>query len=143
MSGRPLLSLKIPARAEVLAEMRQQLTATLDALAIADRERERIVLAVHEACSNIIRHAYRNCPAGSIQLNVSKVRGQLRIRLRDRAPPVDPSCIKPRDLGECRPGGLGVNIIDDTMDRWRLRPLKHRAGNVLCMRRRLRRDKGA
>jgi anti-sigma regulatory factor (Ser/Thr protein kinase) len=141
MSGRPLLRLKIPAQAEALADMRQQLAAVLATLELADRERERIVLAVHEACSNIIRHAYRNCPAGSIQLDVSKLRGQLRIRLRDRAPPVDPSCIRPRDLGECRPGGLGINIIDDTMDRWRLRPLKHRAGNVLCMRRRLLKEK--
>jgi anti-sigma regulatory factor (Ser/Thr protein kinase) len=140
MSGRPLLRIQVPARAEALAAMRQALTLALERLHIAQRERERLVLAVHEACTNVIRHAYRECSGGCIGLCVERVRGQLRIRLRDRAPPVDPNCVKPRDLSECRPGGLGINIIDETMDRWRLRPLKHRAGNVLCMRRRLRKE---
>lgn len=140
MSGRPLLRIVVPARAEAMADMRRALAHVLEQLRIAPRERERLVLAVHEACANVIRHAYRGCPDGCIGLCVEQVRGQLRIRLRDRAPPVDPSCVKPRDLSECRPGGLGINIIDDTMDRWRLRPLKHRAGNVLCMRRRLRKE---
>ena len=139
MSGRPLLRLSLPARADAMAEMRRLLTETLARLRVGDRERERLVLAVHEACANVIRHAYRECGTGSIALSVERVRGQLRIRLRDHAPPVDPNCVKPRDLSECRAGGLGVNIIDETMDRWRLRPLKHRAGNVLCMRRRLQR----
>jgi anti-sigma regulatory factor (Ser/Thr protein kinase) len=140
MSGRPLLRIIMPARADAMADMRHALAQALDRLHIAPRERERLVLAVHEACTNVIRHAYRECPGGCIGLCVERVRGQLRFRLRDRAPPVDPSCVKPRDLAECKPGGLGINIIDETMDRWRLRPLKHRAGNVLCMRRRLRKE---
>jgi len=142
MSGRPLLRMTLPARAEAMAEMRRALAQALERLHIPAREQERLILAVHEACTNVIRHAYRECVGGSIGLCVEHVRGQLRIRLRDRAPPVDPRCVRPRDLGECRPGGLGVNIIDETMDRWRLRPLKHRAGNVLCMRRRLRKESG-
>lgn len=142
MSGRPLLRMTLPARAEAMAEMRHALAQALERLHIPAREQERLILAVHEACTNVIRHAYRECAGGCIGLCVEHVRGQLRIRLRDRAPPVDPRCVRPRDLSECRPGGLGVNIIDETMDRWRLRPLKHRAGNVLCMRRRLRKESG-
>ncbi len=140
MSARPLLRINVPARADAMAEMRQALAHALERLHLPLRERERLILAVHEACTNVIRHAYRECTGGCIGLSVEQVRGQLRIRLRDRAPPVDPSCVKPRDLSECRAGGLGINIIDETMDRWRLRPLKHRAGNVLCMRRRLRKE---
>ena len=137
MSARPLLRMQMPARVEAMAGMRQALARALDRLQLPVRERERVVLAVHEACTNVIRHAYGDCASGCIGLNVDRVRGQLRIRLRDRAPPVNPACIRPRDLSECRPGGLGVNIIDETMDRWSLRPLKHRAGNVLCMRKNL------
>ena len=33
---------------------------------------------------------------------------------------------------------LGVNFIDETMDRWRLRPVRRRGGNVLVMERRVR-----
>jgi sigma-B regulation protein RsbU (phosphoserine phosphatase) len=46
--------------------------------------------------------------------------------------------MRPRDLSECRPGGLGINFIDDTMDRWCLRPRRH-GGNRLIMCRRMRR----
>lgn len=140
MSGRPLLRINVPARVDAMADMRHELARTLERLQLPTGERDRLVLAVHEACANVIRHGYRGCSSACIGLCVERVRGQLRIRLRDHAPPVDPSCIKPRDLSECRPGGLGINIIDETMDRWRLRPLKHRAGNVLCMRRRLRKE---
>lgn len=140
MSGRPLLRINIPARADAMAAMRRELARALERLHVAAIERERLVLAVHEACANVIRHAYGGCSAACIGLCVEQVRGQLRIRLRDHAPPVNPDCVKPRNLDDCRPGGLGINIIDETMDRWRLRPLKRRAGNVLCMRRRLRKE---
>lgn len=137
MSGKLLLDLEIPARAEAMAGMRTALTCVLGSLQMQYKERDRLVLAVHEACTNVIRHAYRDRPDGTIRLQLRRIRGQLCFRLRDHAPPVDPSCIKPRDLTQCRPGGLGINIIDETMDSWSLRPLKHRGGNVLHMRRRL------
>ncbi|MBK6435531.1 MAG: ATP-binding protein [Rhodanobacteraceae bacterium] len=101
------------------------------------RDVARIVLAIDEACANVIRHAYRGCGDGKIDLRIERHRGALRFRLRDHAPAVDPGCVKPRDLSECRPGGLGINIIDETMDHWRLRPLRHRCGNVLTMVRKL------
>ena len=137
MSARPLLCIDIPARAEALADVRAALGQALDAQRVGAREAARIVLAVDEACANIIRHAYAGCSEGRICVRVERSRGTLRIRLRDAAPAVDPARIKVRDLGDCRPGGLGVNFIDATMDRWRLRPLKHNAGNILTMMRKI------
>ncbi len=133
MSTRPLLRIDVPARAEALADVRAALSQALDAQGVSGREAARIVLAVDEACANIIRHAYRGCADGRIRIHLERCRGALRIRLRDGAPPVDPKRVKIRDLGDCRPGGLGVNFIDATMDRWRLRPLKHNNGNILTM----------
>lgn len=137
MSAPPLLRIEFAARAESLADVRAAVQRTLSAQGVDARLAARIVLAIDEACANIIRHAYRGCGDGRIALRIERHRGRLRFRLRDRAPAVDPGCIKPRDLSECRPGGLGINIIDDTMDHWRLRPLKRRCGNVLTMVRRL------
>ena len=137
MSAPPLLRIEFAARAEALAEVRAAVQRTLMAQHVDARVVARIVLAIDEACANIIRHAYRGCGDGRIALRIERHREHLRFRLRDRAPAVDPGCVKPRDLGECRPGGLGINIIDDTMDYWRLRPLKHHCGNVLTMVRRL------
>jgi sigma-B regulation protein RsbU (phosphoserine phosphatase) len=137
MSAPPLLRIEFAARAESLAEVRAAVQRALATQHIDARVVARIVLAIDEACANIIRHAYRGCGDGRIALRIERHRDRLRFRLRDHAPAVDPGCVKPRDLNECRPGGLGINIIDDTMDHWRLRPLKRRCGNVLTMVRRL------
>ncbi len=137
MSAPPLLRIEFPARAESLAEVRAAVQRALASQHIDARIAARIVLAIDEACANIIRHAYRGCGDGRIALRIERHRERLRFRLRDRAPAVDPGCVKPRDLSECRPGGLGINIIDETMDHWRLRPLKRHCGNVLTMVRRL------
>lgn len=137
MSARDLLRYRFAARPEALAGMRAELKRRLTEVRISEAEIGKLVLAVDEASTNIIRHAYGPCAPGEIELCVTRVRGQLRFRLRDFAPPVKPDCIHPRDLSECRPGGLGINLIDNIMDRWRLRALKRRCGNVLIMLKRL------
>ncbi len=137
MSGRPLLRLSVPAEPASLKPLRDALSRQLDRLGIAFALRDRLKLVLDEAAANVIRHAYRDCAPGRIELTVERRRGMLRIRLRDEAPPVDPNCVRPRNLDECRPGGLGVNFIDATMDGWRLRPLRRGRGNVLTMTKRL------
>lgn len=136
MSARALLRFEMPAKPEALKSMRDALVLALRRAGVAANEQERLVLAVHEAACNVIRHAYGGSCEGRIRLTLTRNRGCLRFALRDYAPPVDAKAIRPRDLGECRPGGLGINFIDDTMDRWRLRPIRRRAGNVLVMCRR-------
>lgn len=138
MSGPALLRLDLPARAERLGELRVALRAAFARAAIEPVASERLVLAINEAVCNVIRHAYAGRDDGALHLRIERARGVLRMHLRDAAPPVDPSRICPRDLDECRPGGLGINFIDATMDSWRLRPLRSRAGNVLTMNKRLR-----
>jgi phosphoserine phosphatase RsbU/P len=132
-----LLDLKFPARAEQMREVRVALRGALDGQDVAPELRDRLVLAVDEACTNIIRHAYSNCPAGNISLRLTRESDMLGFELRDEAPPVDPARVKPRDLSECRAGGLGVNFIDELMDAWRIEPLPGGRGNMLSMHKRL------
>ena len=132
-----LLDLKFPARAEQMREVRGALRGALDGQDVAPELRDRLVLAVDEACTNIIRHAYSNCPAGNISLRLTRESDMLGFELRDEAPPVDPARVKPRDLSECRAGGLGVNFIDELMDAWRIEPLPGGRGNMLSMHKRL------
>lgn len=138
MSGPALLSLELPARAEALAELRVALRGAFARACVEPAAAEMLVLAINEAVCNVIRHGYAGRGEGTLKLRVELSRGMLRMRLRDAAPPVDPACIKPRDLDVCRPGGLGINFIDATMDSWRVRPLRRRTGNVMTMRKRLR-----
>ena len=109
----------------------------LDAQEVAPELRDKLVLAVDEACTNIIRHAYSNCAPGNISLRLTRESDMLGFELRDEAPPVDPHRVRPRDLSECRAGGLGVNFIDELMDAWRIEPLPGGRGNMLLMQKRL------
>jgi anti-sigma regulatory factor (Ser/Thr protein kinase) len=81
---------------------------------------EEIALAVDEALSNIIRHAYECDSKNRILLSVRAVREAeaegVEIRLRDFGKPCDPKQIQGRPLEDVRPGGLGVHIIRAMMD---------------------------
>jgi sigma-B regulation protein RsbU (phosphoserine phosphatase) len=139
---RNLLELSLPARAESLKPLRDAFDSALARAGVPDAMRARLKLVVDEAAANVIRHAYGNCGEGEMRLAVGTTRGWLRIVLRDRAPPVDPSKIRPRDLSDCRPGGLGVNFIDESVERWRIAPLRRGCGNRLTLFKRLRTPAG-
>jgi len=132
-----LLDLPFPARAEQLRVVRARLREALDAQGVGPELRDRLVLAVDEACTNIIRHAYCGNCDDKITLRLTRERDMLAFELRDEAPAVDPRKITTRDLGDCRPGGLGVPFIRALMDDWQLEPGTDGKGNVLRMRKRL------
>lgn len=87
-----------------------------------DGSRGQIVLAVDEALTNIIRHAYGDQRDQPIQVNLHALsdgdrQTGIEIVLYDRGRRVDLSQIQGRDLDDVRPGGLGVHIMRRCMDR--------------------------
>jgi len=78
-----------------------------------------ITLSVDEALTNIIRHAYDGAGDKPIEIELLPRRSPrgLQISLRDYGRPVDPSRIKSRDLSDIKPGGLGVHIMQQCVDR--------------------------
>lgn len=120
-----------------MRELRAELRATFDEHGIEPRLRDRLVLAVDEACTNIIRHGYGPACEGAIALRVLRSDATLGIELVDDAPAVDPASIKPGTLGDCRCGGLGVALIDEVMDEWRIEPAEDGRGNRLVLRKRI------
>ena len=89
-------------------------------------EVELIVLGLDEACSNIIRHAYRGDSGRRIRLVCDKLSGRIRFRLRDFGTPCDPSMLSikllERPLGCSRVGGLGLHFIRKAFDEIRFVP---------------------
>jgi sigma-B regulation protein RsbU (phosphoserine phosphatase) len=136
-----LLEHHMAAKPELLREMRNALRKLLDQLGIEPALRDRLVLAVDEACTNIIRHAYGGETSGGIGLRVSRVDDVLSFELTDDAPCVDPGRMRPKPLGECRAGGLGIALIDTVMDTWHVEPASTKCGNRLVLRKRIE-DKG-
>ncbi|WP_440672700.1 ATP-binding protein [Candidatus Pelagibacter sp. HIMB1715] len=76
-----------------------------------------IQLAVDEAVTNIIKHAYK----GENKNNIIKIELELKnkkfqIHLYDNGIKVNKKNIKPRSLDNIKPGGLGIYFIDQLMD---------------------------
>jgi sigma-B regulation protein RsbU (phosphoserine phosphatase) len=132
-----LLRIEFPAQAAQMRGVRAGLRQTLDAQGVAPELRDQLVLAVDEACTNVIRHAYGGECLRRIALHVTRERDTLVFELRDQAPVVDPVCMKARDLSECRPGGLGLPFINAVMDDWIIEPGEAGQGNILRMHKRI------
>ena len=93
-----------------------------------------IVIAVNEACMNVIQHAYRGDRAGRMVLKIWTAGGSIVYRLEDFAEPADHSAIRPRNLDDIRPGGLGTHFMAALMDDCRFGHLEGGGGNFLEMR---------
>ncbi len=113
----------------------------LDRIGVEPELRDRLVLAVDEACANVIRHAYGPHRRGDLGLRILRSGPTLSFELTDAAPCVDPDRLVAKPLGECRPGGFGIALIDEVMDDWRIEPAAAGHGNRLILRKRIdRRD---
>jgi len=111
-----LLELRVPARPDQLRRIRDAVRERALGCGCTRECAGDIVMAVDEACQNVIRHAYGGDPEGEIVVEVERRGPELVISLIDFAPPVDPSKIRPRDLDDVRPGGLGTHLIREVMD---------------------------
>ena len=98
-----------------LAEVRQVARNFLSSCGFEECEAELLVLALDEACTNIIRHAYGNA-CKPVRLEMNRRRDCVRFILRDYGRHCDPDCIRSRDLEDIRPGGVGVHIIKQAFD---------------------------
>jgi len=112
-----ILRLRVPAKADRLKMIR---LGTEQASAYCGRDEAwtmDLVMAVDEACQNIIRHAYGGWQEpGDIVVDFIQEPGSLIVHLMDFADPVDQDKIKSRDLDDVRPGGLGVHLIKSVTD---------------------------
>ena len=69
-------------------------------------------LAVDEALQNIIRYAYDFNKTKKIIITMEKTNeNNLKVILRDFGTKVSTSQIKPRELDDIKPGGLGIHFI--------------------------------
>lgn len=86
-----------------------------------DAEAMNLMLAVDEACTNIIRHTYGNQADKSIYVRAESLDDRLEIVLEDTGPPIPVGVLEPRPLRredeELKPGGLGTFFISSIMDR--------------------------
>jgi anti-sigma regulatory factor (Ser/Thr protein kinase) len=74
-------------------------------------------LALAEAAQNIVKHAYSGQETSdNLKVEISFENNQLKIDLYDKGEPAIPTNIKPRNVDDIKPGGLGTFFIGQIMD---------------------------
>jgi len=109
---------------ETLCVVRNTLAELAQTLGFPEAECRAIVLAVDEALTNIIRHAYQGRTEQPIEATFRRIQvardgrqqSALEIVLEDRGRTVDREKLCGRKLEDVRPGGLGLHFIRESMD---------------------------
>jgi serine/threonine-protein kinase RsbW len=119
-----LLKLELRSNPEMLCVVRAGLGQLTEKLGFSEAESRAVVLAVDEALTNIIRHAYSGEADRPIELLCRRIqvrhdgasREALEIIVEDRGLKVDGAKLCGRSLEEVKPGGLGLHFIRESMD---------------------------
>jgi serine phosphatase RsbU (regulator of sigma subunit)/anti-sigma regulatory factor (Ser/Thr protein kinase)/transposase len=131
-------SLKVPAEERHLAEIRDFVSEAGEKLLIPNRILANTKLAVDEACTNIIKHGYRDS-SGSIEVVITGNGREFSISIKDQGRPFDLRNVQSPDLKmyveNRKRGGLGVFLMNQLMDEVRYR--HGHDGNVLLMAKKL------
>ena len=133
-----LEQLIVPGRFDRLTEIAAFVTQAARAAGLNDDEVFHVEMAVDEACSNIIEHAYA-VQSGDINLACTcSTTGELEIVIRDSGQPFDPVEVPlpntdaPADLDQLSEGGLGLYFMRKLMDDVRFEFVQGQ-GNTLTM----------
>jgi anti-sigma regulatory factor (Ser/Thr protein kinase) len=108
----------------MLCVVRNALGELATKLGFSETDCRAVVLAVDEALTNIIRHAYLGDSERPIEVSFRRIhlplngksRDALEIVLEDRGAKVNPKKLCGRALEDVRPGGLGLHFIRESMD---------------------------
>ena len=92
----------------------------------------KLVLAVDEACTNVIKHAYLGDKNKQIIICSKVFDDRLEILIKDFGQKADPDTFRPRDLKNIKPGGLGMYFINEVMDEVKY-DTSLPAGTELCL----------
>jgi anti-sigma regulatory factor (Ser/Thr protein kinase) len=111
-----VVTLIVPSHPKYLYVIRSAVYPLVLEAGFSKKDARMVVLAVDEACSNIIKYAYEGDHAMTIALNVRVGHGKLTMELKDSGKKPDVSKIAPRKLEEVRPGGLGTHFMATVFD---------------------------
>lgn len=116
MSAAPDVRMTMPARAEGVAVVRQALAGMADALAVDAAVLADMKMAVSEACTNVVVHAYEDTD-GMLEVEMSADDVGLTIRVRDHGRGIQPQVKQSREVPAL---GLGLPLIAALSDTFEL-----------------------
>ena len=104
VTATPDLELKLPARAENVAVVRHAFGGFAEVLSVDEQTLADIKLAVTEACTNVVIHAYEDGEHGMLEVDATIDDDRLTVVIRDRGRGIVP---RPDSPGL----GLGLPLI--------------------------------
>ena len=104
------------ATSEVLASVRGAVRTVGQQVGASEPCSEQLVLAINEACMNVIQHAYRFADGHRFTLRLGVDDAVFVAHLLDNGVPASDADLCPRELDELRPGGLGVRFMRELLD---------------------------
>ena len=107
-------------RFETLSKIGEYIEEITAKTKLDENQRYAVQLAVDEAASNIIEHAYRDVEGGKIEMTVEHSPKKLVIIVHDEGHPFNPKAVKKYDteapLEDMEERGAGLHLIEKIMD---------------------------
>lgn len=117
-----------------LSIIREFTTATASECGCSEELTGKVILAVDEACTNIIKHAYKYSPEGDIGINIKFNSSNLVISITDSGEHFNPANVPTPNLAEFqrqkKSGGLGIFLMKKLMDEVNYKILKDNRNQV-------------
>ena len=135
--GGRTVHLRIPAKAEYITLCRLALTGLGQVREIGDDTMADLKLALTEAVSNSVRHAYGPSGNGSVDVRYELHPDRLGIEVVDDGAGFDPETDETPPSEELTEGGLGIAIIKSIADEFELRSTPGERGSTLRFVKRL------
>lgn len=114
-------TLHIESRTERLIAVREFVSNAAREFGFNEEDIGKIALAVDEACTNVIKHAYRFDPNNEITITIRRKNGAFEVSILDSGAGFDPARIPTpimkEYLSHFRRGGLGIYLMKSLMDK--------------------------
>lgn len=135
--GGRAITLRIPAKPEYITLCRLALTGLSQLREIGDDTLSDLKLALTEAVSNSVRHAYGPSGEGHVDVTYELTPDRIGIEVVDDGDGFDPDEAPSFDGGELSEGGLGIAIIRSIADEFEIKSAPGERGSRLRFTKRL------
>ncbi len=110
-----VLQLDLPADARFLPRTRKAIAGYLADVGVGEEETADVVLALDEACANVVRHAFPHGTTGTIHLRAEFTADAVIVQVEDEGRGFDPFEVPLRDVGLEDSSGRGLRMIRQLM----------------------------
>ena len=127
--------LTIPAKPEYITLGRLALTALARVRPLPEETLSDLKLALTEACTNSVRHAYQHGREGMVEIVYRLTPDSVVVEVADDGEGFEPDELENGDSGELSEGGLGIAIIEALADELEIAESAHGGSRLRFVKR--------